>query len=228
MLSSDYLKSFISIGPILKLHVGAFFFRLWESVRVAIRYWRKISFLASDLYLALHYLGRSAYRLARGEQPYGETPLTTLDRIARECRLLSKDVVVDLGCGRGRGVLWLSHFVRCQAIGVDRIQPFIARASRVKNHLRLERSAFWQCGIESVDLSRATAVYFYGTGFSDELLRSLVERLKTLKAGAKVITVSYPLTDIEGSGPFRVIKSFPARYPWGKTQVYLHTYEPEL
>lgn len=226
MLSSDFLKSLVSFIPLFGLHVRAFVFRLIEFLRVAVNYWFTFSFFMADIWLSLIYMGKSPYHLVKSDnwdegEPYGETPLTTLDQIARECHLLSKDVVFDLGCGRGRTVFWLAQFVKCTAIGVEKVSIFVNRANRIKKHLKLEKALFWQGDIKEMDLTSATAVYLYGTGFGDEKLKELVERLNTLKQGTKVITVSFPLDEVEGGSGFLLKKSFLARYPWGKTRVYL-------
>lgn len=225
MLSSEFLKNLLNFIPLMQLHIHAMGFRILEGMRVALNYWRRLPFLFCDLWLSISYFIRGPYQVFirnnyEGE-PYGETPLSTLDQIARECRLLSKDIVVDLGCGRGRGVFWLASFVKCRTIGIERIPTFVRRANRIKKHLKLDRVLFWQGEIKEMDLSQATAVYLYGTAFGDNKLKEIIDRLSSVKAGTKVITVSFPLEEVGGGEAFLVKKAFPARFPWGKTMVYL-------
>jgi hypothetical protein len=72
----------------------------------------------------------------------------------------------------------------------------------------------------TTDLSRATAVYLYGICLEDEVILQLVESLCSLPPRAKVITISYPLTDYNHTA-FQLLKQFTARFPWGKAEVFL-------
>ena len=63
----------------------------------------------------------------RGEKlthAYGETPLSVFAEIAQEFHLSKEDVVIEMGCGRGLGAVFLSNLVGCQVIGVDWV-PFL-------------------------------------------------------------------------------------------------------
>ena len=213
----------------LLVNLHATFFRLFEWGRVVLTYYRKLPFLLNDLCLAAHYVVRNPHQVSkafmkeRGEKnvyTYGETPLTTLDKIARRCRILSHDVVYELGCGSGRTIFWLSHFVKCRAIGVDYQPTFIRRAERVKNWLGIGRAQFILGDMLAQDYRQATVLYLYGTCLDDATIHKLIERLNVLKKGTRVISVSYPLTDYSSS--YRVIDTFSARFPWGKAEVYLN------
>ena len=58
---------------------------------------------------------------------YGETPLTTLYQIVQECGIASQDHLFELGCGRGRGVAFLSNFIGCRTTGIEWNPEFAAR-----------------------------------------------------------------------------------------------------
>ena len=94
-----------------------------------------------DLALLMSYLFQNPYKIsknfliARHETEiyaYGETPLTSLEKIARSAKLTDRDVVLELGCGRGRTCFWLRSFIGCKVIGVDFIGTFIDKANQVK------------------------------------------------------------------------------------------------
>lgn len=148
--------------------------------------------------------------------PYGETPLCSLKHIADQCGLKPKDRVVDLGCGRGRGVFFLAHHYGCQVQGIDKIRDFIDQASQLKEQYSVENVSFICEDLRNYDFSQATFVFFYGTTFSEEFASELTERLKALPQGAKIITVSYPL---EG---FELKDQFPVSFSWGTGEVYYH------
>ncbi len=182
------------------------FKKLVELLRVAFcYYWRRPRFFFEDLKLYCRYLFLNPYRLTSG---YGETPLTALDEIARQCLIKPTDTLIELGSGTGRTALWLHHFIGCKTIGIETNATFIKKAPSGPTFLR-------QHWLEA-DLSDATYIYLYGTGMDDPEIDALTRRLqKTLREGALVITTSYPL---EG---FEQVKHFPINYTWGTATVYL-------
>lgn len=195
---------------ILPLLVG--YRRLREQLRVTARYYPK--FLKRDLQLYSRYLFANPYCIHRkwtGEYTYGETPLTTLDRIAREAYISPEDTVYDLGCGPGRTTHWLNCFRGCNVLGIDQIPTFIDKAIH-------RPGVDFICGdFLDLDYSKATVVYLYGTGMDEPLVDALAEKLKALPRGGRVITTSYPIED----RAFRFVKSFPGRYTWGKAEIFL-------
>lgn len=138
---------------VILLNLRVTCFRLFEFVRVFFRYYPK--FLLTDIKLASHYLFKNPYRVCKEE--YGETPLTTLDKLATECRILSKDTVMELGCGTGRTAFWLRTFVKCQVIGVDLVEDFIRKARQIRQDVELRQ--------EDILLTKldGNVIYFYGT-----------------------------------------------------------------
>lgn len=184
-----------------------------------------------DLLLGAQYFFKSPHRISktflakRGESniyQFGETPLTTLDLIARNCRVLSHDVVYELGCGSGRTCFWLRSFVGCCAIGIDYLPSFIQKACSVKNKVHLSQIDFIHADMLTIDLSQATVIYLYGTCLEDSLIEKLIERFRFLRPATRVITVSYPLTEYCMGTLFKVTQTFPARFPWGTATVYLN------
>jgi SAM-dependent methyltransferase len=159
--------------------------------------------------------GPNPYRLKEAF-PYGETPLCSLKQIVDRCGLKEEDKVVDLGCGRGRGVFFLSYRYRCEVTGIDMIRPFIERA----RHLAKEYQAFrvsFACGdMRKFNFSKATFVFFYGTTFSDEFVHELKQAMKALPQGSKIVTVSYPLEGLQ------LVDQFIVSFPWGSAEIYLH------
>jgi SAM-dependent methyltransferase len=203
---------------------------LVEFIKVAIRYYPNRTFLRLDLNLCLPYLFRSPYSISKrflqdqGSEDihtYGETPLTTLEQIAQEAELKADDVLFDLGCGPGRTSIWLHTFVGCRVIGIEQIPVFVQRAQSTVSRFDLTRIEFHQGDIRYADYSNASAVYLYGTCFNADFLEPLIERLRALKPGTKIITVSYELNEFTPEPYFELIKQFPARYTWGEAQVFV-------
>ncbi len=182
--------------------------KLYESIQNRRIYRQFPAFKAFDQQLLK---GRNPYSVQEAF-PYGETPLTTLQQMADRWSLKPEDHFVDLGCGRGRGVLFLAHVYGCKAHGIDRILTFIQQAKTVQ-HPKVSFS----CGdLLRFDFKKATFVYFYGTGFSEEVVQKLSTALQTLPKNSKIVTVSYPL---EG---FTVQDQFTVSFPWGKADLFLN------
>ena len=181
-------------------------YRLVHFVHTVFCYYPK--FLWTDLKMASHYLLSGPYKLT---EEYGETPLATLDKMAREFRILSKDTVLELGCGTGRTCFWLKRFVGCRVIGVDHSRSFIEKARKVGSDVEFRMEDMLKTKLN------ANILYFYGTSFPDDFIRKLAKRFKS----QKVITVSFPLSDYDKR--FKVEKVIVGSFPWGKTEIYLNS-----
>jgi SAM-dependent methyltransferase len=175
-------------------------------------------FYQNPLYKALDQTvikGPNPYRMKEAF-PYGETPLCSLKKIADRFGLKSTDKVVDLGCGRGRGVFFLAQHFECAVTGIDQVGAFIERANRLAKECQGLKVSFICDDMRKFDFSQATFVFFYGTTFSEEFVSELKQALKALPKGSKVVTVSYPLDGLE------LIDQFSLPFNWGSGEVYLH------
>ncbi len=152
---------------------------------------------------------------------YGETPLPVFAAIAKECDLSPKDLLIELGCGRGRGCLFLSRFTGCRVIGIDWVPFFVQTGNTLVNQCDPPLPVAFKCeSMETADLSQATMIYLYGTCLSEEAIEALVRRFETLSPVVKIVTVSYPLSDY--SPRFQTQKKFTAQFPWGTGEVFLN------
>jgi hypothetical protein len=199
-----------------------------EFIKVISKYYGNSRFRQADTDLLKQYVFESPYVISKsflvkkGEEniyAYGETPLTTLDAIVRQCEITSKDVVYELGCGRGRCCFWLNCFLNCKVVGIEYIPLFIEKANRVKTAYQFDNIEFRLGDILEEDYSGATVLYLYGTCYDASFLKKLLKKLSSLPAGAKIITVSYPLSDY--SADYEVMKRFPVKFTWGMGDVYL-------
>lgn len=177
------------------------------------RYYSSPKFALIDLLFGCVALFTNPYRVCRkfnqkrGEgniYAYGETPFTTYQRIAEECRIGPQDTWVEMGAGRGKGCFWLAHFTRCKVIGIERVPQFVWIARLMKALFRMQEIRFEMGDMETADLSSATLIYLYGNW----------PKL-TIPNGARVVAISEPLPGLT------VIKSFWVRYPWGRTAAFL-------
>ncbi len=207
---------------LLFIHLKVVFFNLKEFFLALFRY---PEFLKIDLALYFSYFFKSPFAISKeflqkrnAEEiySYGQTPLSTLDKIARECRLTSADVVYDLGCGNGRGAFWLATMVGCTVHGIEIIPQFVEKALKIKRRTNCKNAFFSLQDMVSANLSEATFIYFYL--FDEEVTAKMIEKFSELEMGTKIVTISEPLP-----APFKLLSQFEGRFPWGKTELYLHS-----
>jgi SAM-dependent methyltransferase len=195
------------------------------------RYYANARFRRAELHCFLAYLMRSpeaiCHRFLRKadddevQKIYGETFFTTLEKIADAVGLSERDVVYDLGCGRGRGVFWFHALRGCRAIGVDLNQYFIIQARRIQRKADIDGVDFVIANILDLDYADATVIYLYGTAFSDAAIVKLVRRFESLAKGTRVVSVSYPLNGYADTPMFELEKTINGRFPWGETEIYI-------
>lgn len=206
----------------------------WKSVfdffRTAWRYYGNGEFRRADLALLRAYFGKNPYRISRkflqkrGEvevYAYGETPLATMDLIAKECGITPEDVVVELGCGRARTCFWLALVLKAKVIGIDFVPEFIEIARRVQQKYGIENIQFKCADFLKEDFQEGTVVYLHGTCMTDGEVMLLADKLTRMKKGTKVITISFPLTEYPLGEKWDLQKEFRASFTWGVTDVYL-------
>lgn len=205
---------------------------LVENCKVFWRYYHNFLFFKIDFLMFLLYLFRGPFHISKcflqdkGEEDiydYGETPLTTLENIAKESGCSSEDTLFELGCGRGKTAFWLNCFTGCKVVGVEIIPTFIEKARMIKSWLNVDGVEFRNEDILSTDYSGATMLYLYGTTLDKETIVPLIEKFKTLPSGTKIMTVSFPLSDYSAESLFRTEKIFTVAFNWGDSNVFLQT-----
>ncbi len=203
------------------------FFNFKEFI-FCLKFYKNSRFCLSDLALIVIYFFINPYKVSKKFlikknnaeiHCYGETPLTTLELIAKNCNLNSSDTLIELGSGRGRAAFWLAHFIKCRIIAVEWIGTFFKIAKIISKIFKKRNVSFVQDDILEVSLQEATVIYLYGTMLQDEDILKLAQKFKTVK-DLKIITISYPLKDYDSS--FNTLKSFEVSFPWGKTFCYLN------
>lgn len=224
----EFLKLFL-------LHFAVKKYNFLEYLKVIWKFYRNPRFLFADFLLQGSYLFNSPFRVSKrflvkkGESDiytFGETSLTILQNIAAEASVRSDDVLYDLGCGTGRTSFWFHFFIRCQVVGIDYVPTFVRHAERVKKWCKANKIEFILQDMLNIDFENATAVYLYGTCFEEPFLERLIERLKKLRPGAKIVTVSYPLRDYCSEPLLRSSSSFRQNSHGAKrTSIFRNVYD---
>lgn len=196
----------------------------------ALSLYTNTQFAKADLSLRLMYLFNNPFSISKrflekrkNEEiyAYGETPLKTLELILRKVKITTEDHFFDLGAGRGRVAFFINAFTDAKVTAIEFIPEFVDRAKKIQEKLKLSKLTFIQEDLLESDLSSGTIFYLYGSSYPDDFLKKLAEKLSRLKAGIRVISVSFPITDyLKDKKLFEVMSCFPAEFPWGESTVY--------
>lgn len=201
-----------------------------EFLKVVFGFYRNLSFAKIDLALLTLYLFSNPFKISKrflmriGEKDiyaYGETPLTTMKKIASECNITKFDKVFELGMGRGRCCFWLVKFLGCDVVGIEFVPEFVNSANQVKTWFNVQGVEFREEDMLKSDFEGGTVFYLYGTCYETEMIQKIIEKITKLPKGTKIITVSYALEAYSNPAVFTLIKKFPAEFTWGKADVYL-------
>lgn len=229
-MTSDGIESYKELKDLVLINLKTQWLNFYQQVQVIGKYYRKASYIKADTSLLLEYLWNNPFTISRrflekknesDVHRYGETPLTTFDYIVKASGITNKDTFYELGCGRGRTCFWIHSFVGCKVIGIDYIPEFIARAQKIVNKYHLKNLEFKCNDITKENYNDATVIYLYGTCLEDHEIENLIQRLKSLPKGVKIITVSFALNEYDLSHSFEIIKCFPATFTWGQGDVYI-------
>jgi hypothetical protein len=222
--TSDSPLEFLSL-QLVRMRV--FFFNLMEERKVRSTFYKNPLFKKADLVLKKAYEGKSPYFISkqfleeRKEEEvhtYGETPLTALYQILKECHVTKEDVFLDLGCGRGRTVLFTAAYFGIKSIGADWIESFCELSKKAASSLPI---TFISEEILSTNLEDATIIYFYSLFMDEHSFSLMIKKLEGLKKGTRVITISYPLLDYSKEFTSHHLENL--SFPWGKTSVHINT-----
>ncbi len=202
-----------------------------EFLKDVCRYYGNWNFAKADLSLHLMYLFHNPYRMSKRFlekrqvkelDTYGETPLTSFERIVNAAAITEHDCVFELGCGRGQLCFWLQALIGCKVVGIEHNPEFISRAQRLVNRLNIPRLTFIAQDMREADLTGASVCYLCGTCMDEATIRKMIAKFSRLSKGTRVITVSFPLTDYPNSEHLEIMHTFSVPFLWGEADVYIH------
>jgi len=149
---------------------------------------------------------------------YGETPYYTAKEIIKTAGISEKDVLYDLGCGRGKFLFYTSLFTKARCIGVDLIPTYIKIAQDITEKAGIRNLNFFEEDILNVDLSTATVVFVNGTYFSPETHEGISMNIDRMKSGSRFIssTVEYDNPKLEHFATRNLL------FSWARTPVYFY------
>jgi SAM-dependent methyltransferase len=148
-----------------------------------------------------HWLGIST-RGVHGSRPddwvrtehiyYSTVPYRQIFRIFDYLSLNQSDVVVDIGCGKGRVLCCAALYSIARVIGVDDTEQLCAAADnnlQTMRHRRTKASVI-HCKAENFDYSEGTVYYMYHP-FGHSTMRAVLERIRTTGKSEQPLRIVY-------------------------------------
>lgn len=219
------LKRLLEIPWLLLVGWGNHFWNLGLWLQEIRRYYWLWPVAKADIYWMLEYGFRSPFAISRkatrkGDLPsdltvYGETPWPTLEKICEAAQLRSEQLFVDLGCGTGRTLLFVSLWYGCNTLGYEIIERFVDKFAWLQHKLKLKTQARMK-NENWLDVELEGDVFLLvGSCYSDAHLAEATTKLQALPPGKVVVSVSYAIEGLER------INEFEAPFSWGKGTVYV-------
>lgn len=125
---------------------------------------------------------------------YRPTSYPLIFRILDFLQLTPSDVVVDLGCGKGRVVCCAARYRVAEVIGVDDLSIFTDRAEANAAVMRGRRSkvSIVKCKAEHFDYARGTVLYL-NNPFGPETLNAVLKRLELARKTSRRLAYFNPV-----------------------------------
>jgi SAM-dependent methyltransferase len=161
--------------------------------------------------------GKKLFDLGPEELTYGEATWRSINKIMEFIKPARGNIFYDLGCGTGRICFFNNIYYGLETYGIDLIPTFIANAHKIVDKFALKNINFYQDNWLNRDISNADILYIAGTCLDENTIYELIQKLKTLKSGAFVISVSNPLK----ADFLEQVKVMNLPFSWGKAEVFV-------
>ena len=123
------------------------------------------------------------------------TPQDVVEKMLELAQVQADEVVCDLGSGDGRIPVTAAKKYRAKGIGYELDRELLAESIKAAEAQGVaERVRFYEVDLLESDLTDVDVVTLYLYPAQN---RELLPRLRTLKAGARIVTHHYPLPDTE-------------------------------
>lgn len=106
---------------------------------------------------------------------YEPTPYQVIDLLIQSEYIHSNDIVLDVGCGKGRVSLYLNYMLHCKVIGIDFNENLIDIANENKNNLKCDVE-FKCISAQDYIIKDETCFYFFNP-FSIEIFFSVINNI---------------------------------------------------
>lgn len=110
---------------------------------------------------------------------YEPTPYDVLDELIESGLITGDDVVVDMGCGKGRVGFYLSNKTGCSVTGIDYDEIILEKAR--ENYTRTLRKChveFINAAAENYEIRNTDSVFYFFNPFSEKILSSVLANIR--------------------------------------------------
>ena len=131
-----------------------------------------------DRLLRIRTTGRDDSHADQYRYPYEPTPYSVLERLAQSGRIRKKQVLLDYGCGKGRGDFFLAYQAGCRSIGIEYDDRIYEKAvENQKAAVSSGRVRMEQANAEMFPVPpEVDRIYFFNP-FSVEILQKVMNRI---------------------------------------------------
>jgi precorrin-6B methylase 2 len=145
-------------------------------------------------------VAQNEYEIIRqqgGNPTYGEITYESTAKLLNILKITKDDVLYDLGSGVGKFIMQAYHNTPVKkAVGIElsstRIQKANEAIARLQKQKKLKKDKIIQFREENfanTDISDATVIYLCSTCFSEELMKIIIDKMKSCKNGLRVATL---------------------------------------
>ncbi|HET9843357.1 MAG TPA: methyltransferase domain-containing protein [Gammaproteobacteria bacterium] len=172
---------------------------------------------------------RLKHNLKQDHFLYGEIDLITLVKLLDFIQPKPQTIFYDLGSGAGKAVLMASltyPFAKC--IGIELLAPLhqlaqkkctlLERLAREKDKNFCSNLHFIQGNFLAIDFSDADIIFANATAYKGETWDNLVNKLKTVKRGCRIIVTTFKLNSLD----FKILYEGAELMSWGFCSVRIY------
>ena len=151
------------------------------------------------------------------ELTYGETPYASLNKALKSIPLQPGMRFYDLGCGRGKTLLFTHRRFKLNCVGVELMPTYVKTFKHfLKNH-RLDPIPCVNDDFFSINFDDADIIFLAWTCMGVQNTKSMTRKLLGIKKGCVVLTTSSPVQ----SDNFKLLKTMVVPFSWGLGHLYI-------
>jgi precorrin-6B methylase 2 len=163
-----------------------------------------------------------------GNPTYGEILPESLAQLIKKLELTKKDVLFDLGSGAGKVCIQVALTSPAKAVGIELSSTRHALAQKIKQKIIGEyiltdakKLEFIEGNITEFNLCSGTVFFMCSTCFSDELMKTLTQKLEKIPHLIKIVSLRTLPVDV--SSVIKLIDTLSLPMSWSDaSSVYIY------